>query len=341
MVLALFLALAVGAGVFWGASTLLGGQNSGPVGAVGALVAVSIFFIVFVSMQAGAERMDVSRRVQLVRNRDKREKKSRHTNRIVAQQTKLATKAAQSIVRYLGISGDKMPAVKLQLLKAGFIGENALFYYTVAKVVMPIIGLGGGFAYGMWHYPGDALYIGVCTISGALLASFLIEFVLKSRAKQRLQRIWEDFPDSIDLLVIYTETGATLDTALPRIVQEIKDNSQELALEFEILSTELRLQTDRVKAYDNLVKRAEMPSIKSFVSIVKQSEMIGTPVTKALSALSVELRRERMLIAERRAARVPVLITLPLMLCIMPALFLIVLGPTGIRLYDMIVHWKN
>lgn len=340
---ALLIALIIGIGVFFGVTQLMGGDaQSGQVGTIASFLSIGIFLTVFLAMQSGADKFDISRRVQLVRGEGKKTTKStrsRHADRIVEQDSTMATRAAQSIIRYLGISGDKMPAVKLELMRAGFIGSNALFYYTIAKVSMPIVGLIAGFSYGIYSWPDEALYIGISTIGGALTASFLIDVFLRSRARQRHQIIWEDFPDAIDLMVIYTETGATLDTALPRIVSEIKDTSEELAQEFIILSTELRLQTDRAKAYDNLLKRVDMPSIKTFVSIVKQSENIGSPVTKALSSLSSELRRERMLIAERRAARIPVLITLPLMVCIMPALFMIVLGPTAIRIIDIVAGW--
>jgi len=335
---ALVLGLVIAVGGFVAADMLLGLSPLATYsGLIATLLGLAIFFAIFLFLQTGGERWDVNKRVQVVRDRNSRKKEaSLHKDRIVANRNKISARAAQTIVRYLGLSGEKMPAVKLALLRAGYIGENALLYYTMAKVLMPILGLALGGLTGYWYTDGeDAVWIAIWAVGGALLASFAIEFFLRQRAKERMQKIWEDMPDSIDLMVIYTETGATIDTALPRIVNEIRDQAPELAQEYEILSSELRLQTDRSKAYDNLLRRADLPSVKSFVSIVKQSETIGTPVTKALSALSGELRRERMLIAERRAARIPVLITLPLMIFIMPALFIIVLGPTALRIIEI------
>lgn len=311
-------------------------RTAGLASTTAAIVGLATFLGVFFALERASERIDVNRRVLMVKPKRRKTNRSIHEQRIITQQNKIGTQIAQSVIRYIGITGDKLPQIKLNLLKAGFIGEQAIIGYTIAKIVTPIVGLLAGGYYGFVNNPDEMPMIAVFAVGGALAGSFLVEAGLKQRAKDRAQKIWQDFPDTIDLMIIYTETGATLDTALPRIVTEIKDNCPELGLELTILGTELRLQTERVRAYENLLRRVELPAVKSFVSIVKQSEQIGTPVTKALGMLSEELRRERMLIAERKAARIPVLITIPLMIFIMPAIFLVVLGPTVIRLLDIL-----
>lgn len=355
---ALLVAILAGAFIFFIAfgTTEEQGGGIGPYAAsLAALIGIAVFVILFLGIETLAERRDVTRRVQILRGqrsqvRGAKQRKSIHKDRIINQSSQLRRKLTSGATKFMGVSGDKMPELRLLLLQAGFIGDRALINFLIAKTVMPFIGLAAGIMLGFWLLQGNfnislsavldaplnsQIEFAAACLGGGLVGSMSIESYLKSRAKKRQQAIWEDIPDTIDLMVIYTETGQTLDTALPRIIDEIRENCEDLALELQILRTELRLQTERASAYDNLVKRVEINAVKSFTSIIKQSERMGTPVSVGLNQLSGELRRERMLLAERRAARIPVLITFPLMLCIMPAMFIVVLGPTIIRMGDL------
>lgn len=149
------------------------------------------------------------------------------------------------------------------------------------------------------------------------------------KRKKTLQRA---FPDTLDLLLICVESGLALDASLTRVCSELGRAYPEMTSELNRTRLELALINDRVRALMNLGERTDMVAFRSLISALIQSERFGTSLTDTLRVLSEEFRLERLSIAEAKAARLPVLMTVPLIFFLMPALFLIVLGPAIVKI---------
>ena len=153
-------------------------------------------------------------------------------------------------------------------------------------------------------------------------------------AAKRRQALRKGAPDGLDLLVICAEAGLSLDTALNRVAEEIALSAPELADELALTGVELNFLPERRMALDNLARRADLPAIRGVVNTLIQTEKYGTPLSQSLRVLSAEFRDQRMLRAEEKAARLPAILTVPMILFILPTLFIVLVGPAMIDVYD-------
>jgi tight adherence protein C len=169
---------------------------------------------------------------------------------------------------------------------------------------------------------------------GAVYVGFWLPKVLvvNNRTK-RWKECQKGLPDALDLMMICTEAGLTLGAALKRVSGELELAYPTLAEELSITSVELGFLPDKRTALENLAKRVSLPEVRSLVSILIQTEKYGTPVSQALRILAKEFRTQRMLRAEQKAARLPAIMTVPMILLILPTMFIIVIAPAMIRAF--------
>jgi len=155
------------------------------------------------------------------------------------------------------------------------------------------------------------------------------EIFLKNKATKRTDAIRKGLPDALDLLVICAEAGLTVDAAFNRVAKELGRAYPELGDEFALTAIELSFLNERKKAFDNLAFRVNLEAVKGVVTTMVQTERYGTPLASALRVLSAEFRNERMMRAEEKAARLPAIMTVPLIMFILPVLFIVILGPAA------------
>ena len=160
---------------------------------------------------------------------------------------------------------------------------------------------------------------------------------LKNKINKRTNAIRKGLPDALDLLVICAEAGLTVDAAFDRVARELGKAYPELGDEFALTSIELGFLTDRRSAFENLAKRIDLDSVRGVVTTMIQTEKYGTPLASALRVLSAEFRNERMMRAEEKAARLPAIMTVPLILFILPVLFIVILGPAACSINDSLI----
>ena len=141
-------------------------------------------------------------------------------------------------------------------------------------------------------------------------------------------------PEALDLLVICAEAGLTVDAAFNRVAKELGRAYPELGEEFALTAIELSFLTERRQAFENLAYRVDLDAVRGVVTTMVQTERYGTPLASALRVLSAEFRNERMMRAEEKAARLPAIMTVPLILFILPVLFIVILGPAACSISD-------
>ncbi len=168
------------------------------------------------------------------------------------------------------------------------------------------------------------------TFAGALLLSYKApDIYINNLVTKRSAAIRKGVPDALDLLVICAEAGLTVDAAFARVSRELGNAYPELGEEFQLTSIELGFLTERRMAFENLAGRVKLEALKGVVTTMIQTEKYGTPLASALRVLSAEFRHERMMRAEEKAARLPAIMTVPLILFILPTLFIVILGPAA------------
>jgi tight adherence protein C len=164
------------------------------------------------------------------------------------------------------------------------------------------------------------------------------EMFLKNKSNKRTNAIRKGLPDALDLLVICAEAGLTVDAAFNRVAKELGRAYPELGDEFALTAIELSFLTERRQAFENFAYRVDLDAVRGVVTTMIQTERYGTPLASALRVLSAEFRNERMMRAEEKAARLPAIMTVPLILFILPVLFIAILGPAACSINDAFSH---
>ena len=173
------------------------------------------------------------------------------------------------------------------------------------------------------------------TIYLSLLGFYLPDIWLRIRTARRKKKILEGFPDALDLLVVCVEAGMGLDSAINRVGEEIKLTNKILSDELKFLNLELRAGKSRQAALRNLAMRTDLEDVNSLVTLLIQTDKFGTSVAKALRVYSDTFRTKRYQKAEELAAKLPVKLVVPLIVFIFPSLFVTILGPAAIRIYEV------
>ena len=162
------------------------------------------------------------------------------------------------------------------------------------------------------------------------------EVVLSRLAARRRLRLETGMPDALDLLVICAEAGLSLDHAIEQVGSVLRTSSSEVAKEFAATAAEMRVSAARGQALENLAQRSGVASLRGVAAALNQSIRFGTPLAQSLRVLAHEMRAQRLARFEERAARLPVILTVPLMTFILPALLLVIGTPLALRIIDML-----
>ncbi|GGD88265.1 type II secretion system protein [Tsuneonella deserti] len=231
----------------------------------------------------------------------------------------------------------QLEVIQQKLAWAGYRNKELAVYVIGARAILPILfGLIAFVViYLMNLYPDWGSMKRLFALSAAVGIGYKApEIYLKNKAKKRTDLVRKGLPDALDLLVICAEAGLTVDAAFNRVAKELGRAYPELGDEFALTAIELSFLNERKMAFDNLAYRVDLDSVRGVVTTMIQTERYGTPLASALRVLSAEFRNERMMRAEEKAARLPAIMTVPLILFILPTLFVVILGPAACSISD-------
>lgn len=173
-----------------------------------------------------------------------------------------------------------------------------------------------------------AMAVGVALPVGMLLPNYSMGF-LQKRYRRSLE---EGMPDALDLIVICSDAGLGLESAITRIATEMREANPAVALEFNLLDQEMRLLSNRRRAIANFSERSSVPVVQRMAATLLQTIEYGTPLSRAFSGLAAEIRQERLTRMEEKAVKLPTLLVLPMMMFILPCLFIVLMGPAAIKI---------
>ena len=247
---------------------------------------------------------------------------------------------SKALVRRLKLLGSEPARIaQLRLTQAGLRSRDAVAVFLALKMLMPLA-LGGTalfLLYGTTLYPmAEVMRLAVATIA-VLIGYYAPELYVRNATDKRKAELTRALPDAVDLMVICTESGLNLDAALARAAREMRRAQPLMADELELTSIELGFLPDRALAFQNFYERTGLPAIRAMVSTLAQAEKYGTPLAQSLRVLAAEMRDERLLRAEEKAARLPATLTVPMIIFILPALFVVLIGPAILRTIDAMI----
>jgi tight adherence protein C len=231
-------------------------------------------------------------------------------------QERLLTIATELRIR-MGLADN--PRLKARMAAAGMHRNSAVDAFFAAQFLVPLSGAVAGSLMG-----SNTLY---CIVAFAVVGYLIPDMWLNRVTASRRKRIRRSIPDALDLMVICVEAGLGLDQALLRIGDELAVSHPDIHEEFLQVNREQRAGRPRVEAWQNLADRTEIEEFTSFVSMLTQTDKFGTPIIRALSRFSDDIRTKRRQAAEEAAAKTKIKIIFPLVLCIFPCLFIVLLAP--------------
>lgn len=243
---------------------------------------------------------------------------------------------ANIVLRFRLLQGEKTGNMRERLAQAGIRSREALIVFLFCKLCLPLaLGLLALiFIEGMDAYHLSSANKFIACIGCVLFGGVAPTIWIRNKISKRQNAIRKTVPDALDLLVICVEAGLSLDAALTRVSRELGRGAPELADEFQLTALELGFLPERRQALDNLSKRVTLPSIRAVVGSLLQTEKYGTPLAQSLRVLAAEFRNERMMRAEEKAARLPAVLTVPMVVFILPTLFIVLIGPAIIKTID-------
>ena len=263
-------------------------------------------------------------------------KRKKITNKNVA-----ADRVRGILFSFKMLQDDQIKKTQVRLMQAGIRTKDLAFFIIFARFVLPVVlGIAAVLSvYVFDAFPEWGAFMRYALVAGTLVLSYKAPDIwLKNKITKRTHAVRKGLPDALDLLVICAEAGLTVDAAFNRVAKELGKAYPELGDEFGLTAIELGFLNERRQAFENLANRVDLDSIRGVVTTMIQTEKYGTPLASALRVLSAEFRNERMMRAEEKAARLPAIMTVPLILFILPTLFIVILGPAACSISDSFIN---
>lgn len=233
-------------------------------------------------------------------------------------------------------------SVRMKLVQAGFMQRSAVGTYYALRLVCGI-GLPMLLAALLPLIAKDtsANQMMMIGASAILTGLYLPPALLAKRIERRQLEINEGFPDALDMMLVCVEAGLGLDAAINRVGQEIVRPHPVLGQQMELVGLELRAGKPRHEALRNLADRTGVDEVRSLVTLLIQSDALGSSIAQSLRVHAEDMRIRRLLRAEEKAHKLPVKLAIPLILCVLPSLMIVIISPAALRIMDTLLPSLN
>jgi tight adherence protein C len=309
------------------------------------LAAVATFAVLIAIYAATTVRDPMAKRVKALNERREQLKagivaSTSKRRKKITNKNEAADKVRGVLDSMKMLQDEQVEKAQKKLMQAGIRSKDLAFVVIFARFVMPVV-IGTIVIVGVYvldWFPDWSAIRKYGVVAGSLILSYKApDIYLKNRIQKRTHAIRKGLPDALDLMIICAEAGLTVDAAFNRVARELGKAYPELGDEFALTSIELGFLTERRQAFENLANRIDLEAVRGVVTTMIQTEKYGTPLASALRVLSAEFRNERMMRAEEKAARLPAIMTVPLILFILPTLFIVILGPAACSISDNLI----
>lgn len=299
------------------------------------MIAAAAFVVFWAACMAMTYEPPIEARLRALRTR--RMKTRSEQSRVAKPTTK---QTSLGVMRRLAdrmnlLRGAAADQTTRKLRQAGFYSRDASVVYVFVKLAMP---LATGFLVMLLTSTVIAVsedMILPVWMGAVILGFFPPEIYIKNVTQKRREILNHVLPEGLDLLTICVEAGLSIDAAFRRVAKEMRGSMAELATEFEMTAIELTYLPDRQQALENMAERSDSPAVAALVNALRQTEKYGTPLANSLRVLSQEFRQTRASKAEEKGARMPALMTVPLMVFILPTLIAVLLAPAVMSAFSL------
>ncbi len=309
------------------------------------LAAIATFSVLVAIYAATTVRDPMAKRVKALNERREQLKagivaSTAKRRKTITNRNEMADKVRNLLSSLKMLQESQVVKAQAKLMQAGVRSKDLAFVVIFARLVLPIV-LGCfilWLVYWVDYFPTWGSFKKYGLVAGTFILAYKApDLWLKNKITKRSHAIRKGLPDALDLLVICAEAGLTVDAAFNRVAKELGKAYPELGDEFGLTAIELGFLNERRMAFENLATRVDLEAVRGVVTTMIQTEKYGTPLASALRVLSAEFRNERMMRAEEKAARLPAIMTVPLILFILPTLFIVILGPAACSISDSFI----
>ena len=248
---------------------------------------------------------------------------------------KFAERIAEPINRMVPASASDAKKLQKQLMMAGFRSPHATAIYRMLQLVSVV--LLPGLVLLTWTFMTRPLRTALLAMLFSFVAGVLLpRFILARLIAGRKLRITWGLADALDLMVVTMEAGLGLNAAMVKVCEELKEVHPDISKEFELANLEIRVGRERAEALRNLAERTGVEDLNSLVGMLIQADRFGTSIARAVRVYSDSLRTQRRQRAEQAAQKAAFKLLLPLAALLFPTMFIIILGPAMMNIFDML-----
>jgi tight adherence protein C len=306
---------------------LLGNGNSTMVGVLVFLAAGTLAFSVMAvvrvkgSVRRRAATIGVTDEAARLGPRSLRYSSMKAARRVIENTTK----------HYSDGNSDETKVLRKRMMQAGIYDQHAVAYFFLGRTALAVGVATLAFIFLPVSQGGPVhwLLTGLGGIVGYLIPSLYLDHRIKTRKAEHQA----GFPDFMDLLVVCADAGLSMEASLDRVARELGDSYPSLTANIHMANLEIRAGRTMTEALEHLGDRLGLEEARSFSTLIQQSAELGSSITDALRVYSDDMRHKRLSRAEEKAYSLPAKLALPMMICIFPVLFVVILLPVGVRLY--------
>ena len=233
------------------------------------------------------------------------------------------------------IEATERAKIGVLMVKAGFQHRDALAIFLSLKLILMLLvgALAGLLVWRMELLGGHPVVIGIAVLAGLVLGGLLPEAGLRRLLARRKLSLSRALPDALDLMVLCVEAGYTFERALAIVARELQPIAADLARELAAVEAELRVGAERKRVLMELYERTETEGIRDFAMTVIQAERYGTPIGQSIQNIAASERTQRAARIEAQAGRLPVIMSLPMLLFVVPGILLLLGGPAFMQAF--------
>jgi tight adherence protein C len=226
-----------------------------------------------------------------------------------------------------------MKVLRRRMVQAGIFEPRAVAWFFIARTALAVgLAIGAFFVVPMLNmFEGSMFWmmVGAAGLGGYVAPSMYLD----KRIKKRKAEHQTGFPDFMDLLVVCADAGLSMEASLDRVGRELGDSYPSLCSNIHMANLEIRAGRSMTEALEHLGDRLALEEARSFATLIQQSEELGSSITDALRVYSEDMRHKRLSRAEEKAYALPAKLSVPMMVCIFPVIFVVILLPVIVRLY--------
>lgn len=297
------------------------------------LLFLAVFVLVFfvIALLSGGHNEALERLARLV-GRDKKKSTPEDRPKFLQQEEKtLASRLSRPLHR-LSDLGERSARqrLRLKLVRAGYRSDGAIYNYLAMKLALPVVFIGFYMLTRIYYKFASEMILGVTllTVMGFFTPTVWVWLMTLARK----ERLFKGLPDALDLMVVCVESGLGLDMTFKRVGEEMKGLCKDLSDEYNLTTLEIRAGKSRDDAFKNMSLRTGVPEINNLMTVLSQTSRFGTSLATALRVHADAMRIKRRQKAEETAAKATVKLVFPLVLCIFPAIFVVLIGPGAIKI---------